>query len=189
MSQAEDPTAALRSRSEGECNQAWRQLYDEQFTRMYRLVCRFGVAAADAEDVVQQVFVIAHRRIREVDQVHSIPGWLRGITVRVVSDYHRWWRVRRVKQWILDTAAGTAAPATPAPDRAAEQAQTQERVGAVLQRMTPKLRAVLVLCDIEECSVIEAAEALAVPVNTVRSRRRLARESFQGLWQQIEEGA
>lgn len=187
MTPAEDPTAGLRAPTRLESDQAWRRLYDEQFARMYRLVCRFGVAPGDAEDVVQQVFVIAHRRIREIDEVRSVAGWLRGITVRVVSDYHRWWRVRRVKQWIVESTSGTAAPATP--ERETEQAQVQARVNATLQRMTPKLRAVLVLCDIEECSVSEAAEALEIPVNTVRSRRRLARESFQGLWQHHEEGS
>jgi len=154
---------------------------------VYRLVARFGVASADVEDVTQQVFLVAYRRIREVGEVHSVPGWLRGIAARVTSDYHRWWRVRRVKQWLVERTEDER-PAAPTPAHATETAQLQQRVGEVMRRMSPKLREVLVLCDLEECSLGEASEALAVPSNTVRSRRRLAREAFQQLWEQREGG-
>jgi RNA polymerase sigma-70 factor (ECF subfamily) len=187
--ETEDPSVGLRSSSALEANAAWRALYDEQFVRVYRLVCRFGVATADAEDVTQQVFVTAYRRIQEVDEVHSVPGWLRGIATRVTSEYHRWWRVRRVKQWVVEAVGGARGAGHAPPDRATEAAQTQARVAAVLRRMTPKLRAVLVLCDIDECSASEAADALDIPVNTVRSRRRLAREAFQELWEKHPEEA
>src|SRR5690606_12085227 len=123
-----------------------------------------GVATADVEDVTQQVFVIAYRRLQEIDEVRSVPAWLRGIALRVTSDYHRWWRVRRAKQWLVEATEGRRAEPT-TPERATEVARTQEQVNAVLRTMSPKLRAVLVLCDIEECSVSEAAEALAIPTN------------------------
>jgi RNA polymerase sigma-70 factor (ECF subfamily) len=169
--------------SGGEASEAtWRAIYDDQFDRVYRLVAWFGVAPGDVEDVTQQAFVIAYRRIGEIDGVRSVSAWLRGIAVKVTSDYHRWWRVRRAKQWLLESSDRRPEPATP--ERETEVARTQEAVNAVLRRMSPKLRAVLVLCDIEECSVSEAAEALAIPTNTVRSRRRIARETFQELWGQ-----
>lgn len=180
--QTEDPSLGLRSESVAESNQAWRALYDEQFARVYRLVCRFGVAPADAEDLTQQVFVTAYRRIREIDEVRSVPAWLRGIAARVTSEYHRWWRVRRVKQWVVEAVGGARGADHVEPDRATEAARTQHRVADVLRTLTPKLREVLVLCDIDECTVGEAADALGIPVNTVRSRRRLAREAFHDQW-------
>lgn len=185
--ETEHPSAELRSTHAGEADRAWRALYDEQFARVYRLVARFGVASADVEDVTQQVFLVAYRRLREVDDVRCVPGWLRGIAARVTSEYHRWWRVRRVKAWLVEVTESGRTPAV-TPERATEAAQLQQRVTAVLQRMSPKLRAVLVLCDIEECELGEAAEALGVPSNTVRSRRRLARLAFQELWEQREGG-
>ncbi len=57
------------------------------------------------------------------------------------------------------------------------------RIGEVLRTLSPKLRSVLVLADIEECSLAEVAEAVGAPINTVRSRRRLAREAFQREWE------
>lgn len=164
--------------------QAWRALYDDQFDRVHRLASRFGVPPGEVEDVVQQVFLVAFRRIAEVGEIGSVTGWLRGIAVKVISDRHRWRRVRRVKQWIVDGIYRETGPGPTTPLRDAEQAEEQERIGTVLRRMRPKLRAVLVLCDIDECSLAEAAETLQIPVNTVRSRRRLARESFRKLWEQ-----
>ena len=180
-------SVALQSSSASERNQAWRALYDDQFSRIYRLVCRFGMPPAEVEDVTQQVFLIAYKRLFQVDEIRSVRGWLRGIAVRVVSDHHRWRKVRRVKQWLVESTFGGKESSAPTPERGIEVARTRERVGAALRRMSPKLRSVLVLCDIEECTVSEAAEALEIPVNTVRSRRRLARQAFQRIWEETEE--
>jgi RNA polymerase sigma-70 factor (ECF subfamily) len=178
-----DEAVPLRSSSDAERNEAWRTLYDAQFDRVYRLVARFGVPSAEVEDVTQQVFMVAYRRIAEVGAIGNVGGWLRGITTRVIADHHRWRRVRRVKAFMVDALYGDDATVRSTPASDAESAQVQEQVGAVLRQLSPKLRAVLVLCDIEELELAEVAENLAIPVNTVRSRRRLARESFQRLWQ------
>lgn len=161
---------------------AWRALYDGHYARVYRLVCRYGVEPADVEDLVQRVFVIAFRRIGEVGDVRDPGAWLRGIGVRVVAQHRRWRKVREVKRWLVRDA-GVVAAEPMAPDRSAVAQQELARVRAVLDRMSGKLRDVLVLCDIEDCSPSEAAEALGIPVNTVRSRRRLARAKFQELWE------
>lgn len=188
FSQTEGTPMGLRSASTAEREEAWRALYAHEFDRVYRLVSRFGVSGSEIEDVTQQVFLVAYRRIVEIDELRSVRAWLRGIAVRVVADHHRWRRVRRLKQWLVETTFGEAAVEQRSPERRAEASQTQQQIGAVLCLMSPKLRAVLVLCDIEECSVTEAAAALDVPVNTVRSRRRLARESFQRLWSEARGG-
>jgi RNA polymerase sigma-70 factor (ECF subfamily) len=179
---APDESVPFRSSSDAERNGAWRTLYEAQFDRVYRLVARFGVPSAEVEDVTQQVFLVAYRRIGEVGAIGNVVGWLRGITSKVVADHHRWRKVRVVKAFMVDALYGDDAAARPTPANDAESAQVQEQVGAVLRQLSPKLRAVLVLCDIEDLELAEVAESLAIPVNTVRSRRRLARESFQRLW-------
>jgi RNA polymerase sigma-70 factor (ECF subfamily) len=161
---------------------AWRALYDDQFDRVYRLACRFGVPASEIEDVAQQVFLVAYRRIGEVKEIANLAAWLRGIAVKVIADHHRWQRVRRMKQWMVNGIYARSPAEQVTPARGAEDAQLHEQIGAVLRRMSPKLRAVLVLCDIEECSLGEVSEALRIPINTVRSRRRLARDSFRRMW-------
>lgn len=173
----------LRSASRDERDLAWRALYDAEFSRVYRLACRFGVPGPEVEDVAQQVFVVAHRRLAEMEQVSNLRAWLRGITVKVIADHHRWRRVRRIKGWLVEAIYTEADAGQASPAREVEQAEMREQIADVLRTLSPKLRSVLVLADIEECSLAEVAEAVGAPVNTVRSRRRLAREAFQREWE------
>lgn len=184
-----DIVRELRAERGQERERAWRELFDGHYQRVYRLVLRFGVAPEDAEDVVQRAFLIAIKRIDEVDDIRDPAAWLRGITVRVIAHHHRWRRVRETKRWLLrDTQrAGTVAPATPERYTAAAQEVALARV--VMGQMSRKLRDVLVLCDVEDHAPAEAAEILQIPVNTVRSRRRLARARFAHLWNRAIGGA
>jgi RNA polymerase sigma-70 factor, ECF subfamily len=172
--------ADLRSLDLSDREGAWRELYAQHFDSIYRLVCRFGVPMTDVEDITQSVFVRAHKRVQEVADVRDVGAWLRGIAVRAVAEHLRWRRVRRVKQWLVRESIEQQASRTPEAD--AQRAQAEQLVGEVLAEMSTKLRNVLVLLEIEECSLAEAACILGIPQNTVRSRRRLAREQFQRLW-------
>jgi RNA polymerase sigma-70 factor (ECF subfamily) len=163
---------------------AWRALYDDQFKAIYRLVLSLGLPEADAEDVVQRTFLTAHRRLREGLAVESLAAWLRGIAVKHVREHRRWSRVRRVKHWLLRSTIETSLEAPVTPESDVSDDQTRREVWRVLDRMSDKLREVLVLAELEDRSLSEIASILAVPLNTVRSRRRLARERFEELWQE-----
>jgi len=175
-------TPGLRSASKLERDAAWRALYDEHFDPVYRLVCRLGVPLGDVEDVVQRAFVVAHRRIQQIEEVRNTGAWLRAIALRVVAEHRRWQRVRRVKHWVLRTSAEVDRAAASTPEREAATHEAQALVAALLARMSPKLRDVLVLLELEQLDLAETAESLGIPLNTVRSRRRLARAQFQRLW-------
>ena len=162
---------------------AWEEIYASHFADMHRLIWNCGVTESEAEDLAQRVFVIAYERIQEIQELTSVGGWLRGIALRVVSSHRRWRRVRRVKDWVVKAEAPVPQAAV-APDAHAEDQERVERVRQVLGAMKPKLRDVLVLCDLSGLDVAEAAESLRAPVNTVRSRRRLAREQFGRIWRQ-----
>ena len=77
------PTPALQSADEDwlrRCRQgdlvAWRQLYDQQFERVYRLVQRLGVPERDAADVCQEVFLRVHRGLGRFRGDAQIGTWL-----------------------------------------------------------------------------------------------------------------
>jgi RNA polymerase sigma-70 factor (ECF subfamily) len=163
-------------------DEVWRALYDAHFDAVYRLARRLGIDAAEAEDVAQRVFLRAHDLLAGSDEILHPLAWLRAITVRVVAEHHRFWRVRRIKAWLLETtlAAEQRQPRTPAEE--ADTAEQQRRVAEILQAMSPKLREILVLAELEDCAPSEIAAVLDVPVNTVRSRRILARKDFHRRW-------
>ena len=174
---------ALRSGSVAERDRAWRALYQEHVDRIYRLVCRFGVEPGEVEDVTQRTFIIAHQRLQEIDDVENVGAWLRGIAVKVIGHHRRWHRVRRVKKWLVEATFGDDGIGTPeTPESGTSSHEQQDRVRVVLGEMSVKLREVLVLTEIEEMQPAEAAKVLGIPVNTVRSRKRLAKEEFQRRW-------
>lgn len=139
--------------------------------------CRYlGVAAADAEDVVHEVFIIVRRRLDEYDPQYSMRSWLAGITRRVVM-HHQRARLRSDRK----TAA--------APRPEVEVAQPQEdavqhaEAAAILEAFLAELdedkRDVFVLCELEGLSAPEIALVVGTNVNTVYSRLRAARQGFE----------
>lgn len=166
----------------GPRDEVWAALYARHVDDVYRLVRRAGVTTADAEDVTQRVFLRVHELLAQTPEVVHPLAWLRAVTVRVVSEHHRFWRLRRLKQWVVETTASAATAHPPTPEDRATAAREQARVGEVLARMSAKLREVLVLADLEELPPSEVATILGIPTNTVRSRRTLAREQFAQLW-------
>jgi len=190
---SETTVAQLRSATTAERDRAWSTVYEEHFDRIYRLAYRYGVPSAEVEDVAQRVFLIAHRRIHEVQELTSVGAWLKGIAVRVIADHRRWRRVRTLKAWIVRSEEQRLASARErCPEASAVAAQAQELAARIFDRMSPKLRDVLVLVDVEGSSADECAEILRIPVNTVRSRLRLARAEFDRLRKQrlfLKDGA
>jgi len=179
----------LRSGSEAERRRAWTALYEGSFEAVYRLVVNLGVSPDDVEDVVQKVFQVTVRRVDEIQHEDQTQAWLRGIAVREVMHYRRWHAVRRAKRWLLERSVSESARQPATPEEQALANETRRQVRAVLARLRPKLRDVLVLLHETGGSVREVARLLGIPVNTVRSRKRLAREQFIRLWSRREASA
>ncbi|MBX3217363.1 MAG: sigma-70 family RNA polymerase sigma factor [Labilithrix sp.] len=150
------------------------------FREHFRFVCltlrRLGVRDGDVEDVAQDVFVTVHRKLDTYDPSRPLRVWLFGFCLRAAAAHRRLARHRLQVQ--EETAPETAADG-PLPD--AELAADQDRrlVLAALDAIDPHRRPVFVMYDLEEFTVAEIAEALSIPVNTVYSRLRVAREEFR----------
>jgi RNA polymerase sigma-70 factor (ECF subfamily) len=170
------PVSAVTTVS-GEREEVWATLYERHFDDVYRLVRRGGISVAEADDVTQRVFLRVHALLEHTPEVMYPLAWLRAITLRVVSEHHRFWRLRQVKRWLVERATAVS-PRDATPDESFSASRDQERVAAVLSQMSPKLRDVLVLCELEDVDAGEAATILGIPKNTVRSRRALAHEQF-----------
>jgi RNA polymerase sigma-70 factor (ECF subfamily) len=146
-------------------------IYDAQFDGVWRYLRRLGVREADVEDVVHDVFVVAHRRIDSYDPSRPLRPWLLGIAFRVAAE-----RRRADHREVIDPEPGLElADAAPWPDQVLEAREARRRVEAALDELGIAQRAVFVLHDLESLSAPEIAQALEVPLNTVYSRLRLAR--------------
>jgi RNA polymerase sigma-70 factor, ECF subfamily len=155
--------------------------FDEVYRQHHRFVWRvlraFGLPPAIVEDVVQDVFVVVHRRLPDFEGRSGVRTWLFSIARWVVTHERRRFRAKPVHEPIDEAISDVG----PGPFEKTVQTQALRTIERVLSRMDEEKRMVFVLMNIEEMTAIEVAEALSVNVNTVYSRLRLAREQFRRL--------
>jgi len=157
----------------------FEEIYDDHVEFVWRVLRRLGVPADTAEDAVQDVFFVAHRRLGEFEGRSSIKTWLFGIIANVASNHRRSLHRKSPAQQLgeaveLDTVACERA----GPHEAAERAEAVRRLEAVLEQLDIDKRAVFVLSELEQMSMPEIADALGVNVNTAYARLRAARKAF-----------
>ena len=154
----------------------FRAFYDEHVALVWRTLFRLGVARPDLPDAVQEVFLVAYRKLPEFEGRSKPSTWLVGICYRVASDRRRMAHVRRE---IGDATAMLArGDERPRPDEVAEQHERVEVLDEILARLRPEQREVFVMFEIEELSGKEIAAIVGAPLKTVFSRLRLARVAF-----------
>jgi len=157
---------------------AFRTLYETQLDFVWRNLRRLGVADSEAEDRAQEVFVVAHRRFDEFEDRGRGPrAWLFQIVLRVASDARR--HRRRHPEYADGGDAVERVSVEPSQAAAMARRDTLARLDAALSVLDIDRRAVLVLHEIEEMTAPEIAQVLGIPLNTVYSRLRVAREKLE----------
>jgi RNA polymerase sigma-70 factor (ECF subfamily) len=161
------------------------ELYEAHFDFVWRAARRLGVPEASIDDVVQDVFLVLHRRMEHYDPSMPLRSWLLGIVVRTVSDHRR--RFRRKDAPCVPHAAdsdGNVLLASPLPPPSAEveQAEAVRLLDELLACLEEEKRDVLVLAHLEEMTVPEIAALLGQNLNTVYARLRTARRELDAAY-------
>jgi RNA polymerase sigma-70 factor, ECF subfamily len=142
--------------------------------RLFRLAMWFERNRADAEDVVQDTMIQALKSFHRFQPGTNCRAWLITILQRIVSNRRR----ARGRSIVVsdpdDHIAQTVPFVPPIP-----QELTDELVLGTLRRLTPAFQEVILLCDVEDLSYKEAAEALAIPIGTVMSRLHRGRAQLR----------
>lgn len=170
-------TARAEETKRSEIVSDFSEVYRENFAFVWRAVKRLGVSEAHQDDVVQEVFVIVHRRLGTFEGRSSLRTWLYGIAIRVVRD-HRKHRARRDEPTGIDFDALAATEHAGCPMRELERTHAARIVQAILEAMDDDKREVFVLCELEQLTVPEVSEVLGVNVNTAYARLRAAKQFF-----------
>jgi RNA polymerase sigma-70 factor (ECF subfamily) len=150
-------------------------------------VFRLGVSAEAVDDVVQEVFLTAHRRGGYEDGPAQPTTWLAEIALRVVSTHKRGLRRKRTES--NEEALSAAVSRAAGPDDTAEQRETLRRVEAALGAIPIERRAVFILFEIEGESTDAIAEGLGIPAGTVHSRLHKARREFQEAYEGLTDSS
>ncbi len=152
-------------------------LYREHFVFVWRSLYRLGVREADVPDACQDVFLVAHRRLGEFEGRAKVTTWLFRICLRVASGQKRH---AHVKREVLDEAAvDLHASSERDPESSRAHREGVRLLDLALDELSLEQRTVFVLFELEGLSSPEIAETLEIPLGTVYSRLRSARERFE----------
>jgi RNA polymerase sigma-70 factor (ECF subfamily) len=158
----------------------FEDVYQQYFDFVWRSARRLGVGEEAIEDLVQEVFVLVHRQLPGFEGRSTLRTWLYGIVLRVVREHRRQAFRSAARKNGYETQARDARPGTSGhPDEHLARAQAGRILEAFLEEMPPERREVFVMAELEQMTVPEIAAITGDKANTVYSRLRLARESFE----------
>jgi RNA polymerase sigma-70 factor (ECF subfamily) len=187
-----DPqTLALIERCLDGDETAYVQLYNAYSAMIYRLNYSLLQHQEDAEEVLQDSFEYAFRKLSHFDpNKASFKTWIYRIAISRCRNKRRrkWLPTFSLSQFIHQDDDITDANA-PAPDEIAALNEQQQRVWAALNKLTPKLRETAVLRYYEGLTYKEIGVILAIPAKTAESRMRLAHKALRELLADEEWGA
>jgi RNA polymerase sigma-70 factor (ECF subfamily) len=156
----------------------FRRLYDERFDHVERWVRALGARPADIPDLVQEVFVVAYRRLPDFKD-ENVTGWLYQITRRKMRDYRRLSWIKHIfTARTLSTFKHSLAVGAD-PLRQLESHERAELLERILDALPDEQRAAFVLFEVEGYSGAAIAALQQVPINTVWGRIYKARQKLQ----------
>ncbi len=173
--------AALRAGAED----AYEVLILKYQQPVFNLVYRLLSDPADANDVVQEVFLKIFRNINNFRGGSSLKTWIYRIAVNEAHNHRRWFSRHQRPEiaFATDDAQGphevNFADTARSPFDLAVNEETREVLEEALAKLNEKFRAAVVLRDIEELSYEEIAVVLGLSLGTVKSRIMRGREALR----------
>jgi len=152
-----------------------RALLDRHHGEIWRVVRRLGVPDAAAEDVAQQVFVIAASKLGAIEKGRE-RAFLFSVAVRLAANHRRSaaFRNERASDELDELLSDT-----PHAEELLDRKRLRGLLDEVLDSLPQDLRTVLVLFELEELRLDDVARLLDIPRGTAASRLRRAREAFE----------
>ena len=165
-------------------------LYRAHDRSVLRWAIRLGGPGVDAEDVVQDVFLIAKRKLRSFEGPGQITTWLFRTTEKVVQSARRKQRMRRWLSLASEVGPTTMAAPSATPMESLQRHRDIAEVYRVLDELPARERRVIILFELEGLSTQEIGELTGAKVGTIRvwlfrARARFLRE-HQRLFQAPE---
>lgn len=164
------------------------QIFREHGPHLWRALRRLGVAPSDVDDALQDVFVVAHRKLGAYEGRSQIRTWLYGIAVKVAAAHRRRAYVRHEIPTERPVPIDTPSPLNP--ETIASDREALAILDHALDQLDDDKRTVFVLYEIEEFEMSEVAEIVQCPIQTAYSRLHAARKDVERVMRraQLERG-
>jgi RNA polymerase sigma-70 factor (ECF subfamily) len=140
---------------------------------LFRTAARLTGARAEAQDIVQNVYLQAWRSFERFERGTNCRAWLFKILLNEIR-HHR----RRLSSSKVVPGNGKCLEET-AFEAPVPEALTDEEILAALDSLAPEFREVILLADVEEFAYREIADILSMPIGTVMSRLSRARKQLR----------
>lgn len=157
------------------------QLVAEHHQAVYGYAYRLTGSVQDAEDLTQQVFLVALRKMGQIRNVDSAKSWLFAILRNCFFRDRQRRRPALATDVSLRMDSVSSSPLLEEADK--------DRLQDALNRLPEPHRLAVVMFYFEECSYREIAQKLEIPIGTVMSRLARARHYLRSLLMESEHGA
>ena len=151
-----------------------RSLVDAHYEFVWRSLRRFGIRDGEVDDAVQKVFWVACRKLPSIKD-GSERAFLFQTALRVAADMRR---AERRSREVVGADVDDVFDPRPGPDDLIDRRRARLLLDRSLDDMTLEQRAVFVLFEVEQMTLVEIASLLGIPRGTVASRLRKARSEF-----------
>jgi RNA polymerase sigma-70 factor (ECF subfamily) len=160
---------------------AWEALVRTHERRVFNSCYRFTKSDSEAQDLTQEVFLRVFRNVKSFrpESGGSVVIWMGRMTRNLLIDNYRRKRYDRV------TDRFTREPhcSDSRPDRLLDAREVRNRLNAAIGKLSPGLREVIVMREIEELEYRQISRSLGIPEGTVKSRLNRARAELARLVQ------
>ncbi|AKU98745.1 hypothetical protein AKJ09_05409 [Labilithrix luteola] len=155
-----------------------RQLIADHFNAVWKFLRRIGIPEQLAEDVSQEVFLVAARRVDDIKaEQTSERSFLLATAYRVSRELGR--KAHREALRDVDTELA----AMPNPEEQLDEKRACEVVYRLLSELDEDVRAIFVMYEMDGMTMNEIAKLIGLPIGTVGSRLRRAREDFKARYE------
>ncbi len=162
---------------------AFEEIYKAFSSAVYTIALHITRNRHDAEEVTQDVFVKIYRGLKNFRFSSSFGTWIYRIAVNAAINMHRS-RSRRTEltEQVKDVSMLPDATGTITKDVIDKQ-DAKMKLAVMLENLSAEQRSCIVLREIEGLNYKEMSDVLGIPLNTVRSRLKRAREALVAMFQ------
>lgn len=173
----QDITEDIINRAMEGDEQAFELIYKAYFRFVSNVSYRIVSKKEEAEEVSQEVFMAIYRKLHTFRQESLLKTWIYRVTINCALKYVQKKSKERKGMFEYDEANPIASPEKDAREKIDFQAN-EKLVQRLLNHLNLEQRTCIVLRSIEGLSYKEIANTLKIPINTVRTRIKRAREAM-----------
>lgn len=148
-------------------SKALKEIFDLYHHRIFNVAYGITMSSADAEDIVQDVFIKLNGKLNQFQGKSALNTWLYRMTINTCIDYLRKKRRRSFREIrLLESSSKTLIDN----DNGEDAFELSQNINKALRRLPPKYRTVIVLRDFEQMPYAQIAQVLKITSGTVASR-------------------